>query len=347
MLANYQRLYIARQIPKQSEHLVYGYIDQFLRSLSQQNIPDDVKRICLLFYYGVPEHFVHDDTDFILSKKGKLITIPRRPVLSCQRNWTSNDRSFSSNTGHIVRGSNTITPALHKTHFWKFKVSPRFSYIRIGIIEDLDSWQRYYHRWCYNSDGTITANGNPPNGDPWGFSYGQDSWDTINMELNFGGSDDEGGILSFSRGIQKLKVAFEDMDREKTYKMYCIMRTTLYTDAVKFELLEYNEYFVRDVEVSPWRKICGHCQKPKAKKRCSACKKVYYCNVQCQRRHWKYRHKKECKKLRGKSDRNKVRKKGKTERKEEGICIIESTKNISPSFAKRRRSSASDNDIYI
>ena len=30
--------------------------------------------------------------------------------------------------------------------------------------------------------------------------------------------------------------------------------------------------------------------------RCSRCKMMYYCNVECQRKHWK-KHKKECKRV--------------------------------------------------
>lgn len=41
---------------------------------------------------------------------------------------------------------------------------------------------------------------------------------------------------------------------------------------------------------------CAKCKKPNATSKCGACKMVYYCNVDCQRAHWK-RHKKQCNKF--------------------------------------------------
>jgi len=40
---------------------------------------------------------------------------------------------------------------------------------------------------------------------------------------------------------------------------------------------------------------CSNCGNPKAELRCSQCKKVYYCNIDCQRSHWKI-HKHDCRK---------------------------------------------------
>merc|ERR1712217_632034 len=125
------------------------------------------------------------------------------------------------------------------------------------------------------------------------------------MELHFSTNKSSGGILSFSRGIQKLRVAFDDIDRNRNYKMYCTMESQLHRDEASLELMEYNEYFARNpLKLSPWRKICGFCQIPKARLRCSACKKTYYCNQKCQRSHWKYGHKEKCKKL-GANDQGK------------------------------------------
>jgi hypothetical protein len=39
---------------------------------------------------------------------------------------------------------------------------------------------------------------------------------------------------------------------------------------------------------------CEFCTKRGAKKRCSGCHDVYYCNKDCQKKHWKSNHKKEC-----------------------------------------------------
>ncbi len=49
-------------------------------------------------------------------------------------------------------------------------------------------------------------------------------------------------------------------------------------------------------------KQCNHCKKKSATglRRCSACKKVYYCSLDCQKADWK-RHKKACKKDRRKT----------------------------------------------
>lgn len=47
---------------------------------------------------------------------------------------------------------------------------------------------------------------------------------------------------------------------------------------------------------------CGNCNKIEEgvkHKQCSACKKMFYCSVECQRVDWKNKHKTECKKLRG------------------------------------------------
>ena len=38
--------------------------------------------------------------------------------------------------------------------------------------------------------------------------------------------------------------------------------------------------------------MCGSCQTPAITK-CSRCKKVFYCNRECQKQHWKV-HKKQC-----------------------------------------------------
>lgn len=39
--------------------------------------------------------------------------------------------------------------------------------------------------------------------------------------------------------------------------------------------------------------ICGFCKKNNVTQKCSKCKKMYYCGVECQKKHWKY-HKKNC-----------------------------------------------------
>jgi hypothetical protein len=39
---------------------------------------------------------------------------------------------------------------------------------------------------------------------------------------------------------------------------------------------------------------CEYCREYGAKKRCSRCHDVYYCNKKCQTKHWKSNHKKEC-----------------------------------------------------
>ena len=44
-------------------------------------------------------------------------------------------------------------------------------------------------------------------------------------------------------------------------------------------------------------KNCAGCNKSGATSRCSQCKKVYYCNRDCQVKHWKNGHKKQCQKL--------------------------------------------------
>eukprot|EP01084_Bolivina_argentea_P175478 303872_1 len=44
---------------------------------------------------------------------------------------------------------------------------------------------------------------------------------------------------------------------------------------------------------------CAKCSKTKANKRCGGCKQVYYCNLGCQRGHWK-QHKKACKRMKKK-----------------------------------------------
>ncbi|PIK57390.1 Ankyrin repeat and MYND domain-containing protein 2 [Apostichopus japonicus] len=45
-----------------------------------------------------------------------------------------------------------------------------------------------------------------------------------------------------------------------------------------------------------YRRLCTACNQPKAEKRCSACKYVFYCNQSCQKMHW-FTHKKRCKVL--------------------------------------------------
>lgn len=40
-------------------------------------------------------------------------------------------------------------------------------------------------------------------------------------------------------------------------------------------------------------KVCANCRKPNCIKRCSSCKKVYYCSSPCQKAHWK-KHKQDC-----------------------------------------------------
>jgi hypothetical protein len=48
---------------------------------------------------------------------------------------------------------------------------------------------------------------------------------------------------------------------------------------------------------------CSHCGCPEGQKKhkvCSACKKRYYCSVECQKQDWKKQHKQECKSLRAK-----------------------------------------------
>jgi hypothetical protein len=42
-------------------------------------------------------------------------------------------------------------------------------------------------------------------------------------------------------------------------------------------------------------KVCAECKKPNATSRCSACKKVFYCSKECQKKHWS-QHKKTCQK---------------------------------------------------
>ena len=42
--------------------------------------------------------------------------------------------------------------------------------------------------------------------------------------------------------------------------------------------------------------ICPVCNKV-AENKCTACKLIFYCNKECQKKHWKGGHKFECKKL--------------------------------------------------
>lgn len=43
------------------------------------------------------------------------------------------------------------------------------------------------------------------------------------------------------------------------------------------------------------QKMCGHCHKSGAKLlRCGRCKKVYYCNVECQKKDWATNHRAQC-----------------------------------------------------
>ena len=46
---------------------------------------------------------------------------------------------------------------------------------------------------------------------------------------------------------------------------------------------------------SSYCSCCGH--KAKLPLKCSKCMSVHYCNVVCQRKHWKNGHKQECKKV--------------------------------------------------
>ena len=47
---------------------------------------------------------------------------------------------------------------------------------------------------------------------------------------------------------------------------------------------------------SPIR-VCASCATAGAKKKCSVCMSAWYCNGECQKRHWKAGHKKACPKL--------------------------------------------------
>jgi len=47
--------------------------------------------------------------------------------------------------------------------------------------------------------------------------------------------------------------------------------------------------------VKPINRICLTCQKPDPAKKCGACKAVYYCSINCQKKHWP-KHKELCKK---------------------------------------------------
>eukprot|EP01084_Bolivina_argentea_P157434 274357_1 len=60
--------------------------------------------------------------------------------------------------------------------------------------------------------------------------------------------------------------------------------------------------------------ICATCQKP-ASSLCSGCKKVYYCNQQCQRKDWGH-HKKICKTLNNKSTTKTTKTKQRKDRKQ-------------------------------
>ena len=242
-------------------------------------MPDDVKRICLLFYYSVPEHFVNDrgDRDLQFSKKKKLVTIPRRPPLHCD--YSAIDGGYTAyrsgcGTDHVLSGSNIIEPFLKKDHFWRFNVSPRLQNVSIGIVEHSESTKEsvsLFYSYCSNGSKSLSRSAVRAQNDyeqPFGLSFGGDRYDTVRMELNFT-KNRAGGILSFGRGIQTLRVAFDGLDRAKRYKMCVAIQSQLFRDAATVELLDYNEYYAAD-KVSPWRRVWGFCQRPKAKRRRSS-----------------------------------------------------------------------------
>jgi hypothetical protein len=43
--------------------------------------------------------------------------------------------------------------------------------------------------------------------------------------------------------------------------------------------------------------LCSACLAPHASKRCKRCKVAYYCNEACQRRHWREKHRSECREV--------------------------------------------------
>eukprot|EP01084_Bolivina_argentea_P214251 363761_1 len=59
-----------------------------------------------------------------------------------------------------------------------------------------------------------------------------------------------------------------------------------------------NQSDVLKCKVSTTMHLCAYCHLNSASSRCGGCKLVYYCNVNCQSKHWKIIHKKQCKKIR-------------------------------------------------
>eukprot|EP01084_Bolivina_argentea_P059216 108092_1 len=51
---------------------------------------------------------------------------------------------------------------------------------------------------------------------------------------------------------------------------------------------------------------CGNCSKAGANSRCGGCKKIYYCNKQCQRKHW-IKHKTKCNFKNSKNENNSMK----------------------------------------
>eukprot|EP01083_Nonionella_stella_P219088 785087_1 len=296
-MTSLQTTFAHYKIPINCQYLVYGFIRHFLYSNNFTiNIPDDVKKISLLFYYSIPEHFIVDSNNqstFALHKKKQFVSHLEDKYAPL---W--NRHSSSREHTSFIYGSVVIEPFQNKKACWKFKnmqylkASSNWSNIQIGIIATECTCNTFYS-YAKNGRKYKSQHNAPDDGHLFGLSYGQNGYDLISMELDFSNGSDTTGILSFSRGIQLLKPAFCDLDRSKNYKM-CISLIRGYYGTPSIELMEYNEYYVAD-NTSPWRKVCGYCQTPKVTKRCSACKKVYYCNTKCQRAHWKYVHRKQCK----------------------------------------------------
>lgn len=83
----------------------------------------------------------------------------------------------------------------------------------------------------------------------------------------------------FSR-IKKRMVAFPMQTRE--FQQFLVRHNCQVSS--QFEAIPLNEI----------RLVCGHCQKKDVLNRCTQCRLVFYCDADCQKKHWKSHHKTVC-----------------------------------------------------
>lgn len=101
------------------------------------------------------------------------------------------------------------------------------------------------------------------------------------------GKDDHPKKLKMPSGLQLLSY---DATDDATLRL---LECSHFAPANQFLSDTLNNLGMEFVSYRP--KMCGHCKKraTATTKKCSRCKIVYYCNVECQRLHWAF-HKPNC-----------------------------------------------------